>query len=189
MKIKDYSIKLKLIIFFTFVSIILFIAVGLVFFRSTKIAVNNSKEKELLTLSQETGNKIERFLFERYGDIQVMEESPLLKRNDIDNSLKLEYLESVRKAYKTYDFILTTNIKGKVENVAGNIGNDINYKKCVRTVLDNKINTSDITYLPNEKLYVIYMAAPLKDMNGNLKGAVVEKVNFSSIIDIVKNVT
>ena len=121
MKIKDYSIKLRLITFFTVVSIILFTAVGLVFFRSTKIAVNISKEKEIITLAQETGNKIERFLFERYGDIQVMENSPLLKRNDISKNMKLEYLESVRKAYKTYDFIFTTNIKGEIEISTGNI--------------------------------------------------------------------
>lgn len=189
MKIKDYSIKLKLLIFFTFVSIILFIAVGLVFFRSTQISVNISKEKEILTLAQETGNKIERFLSERYGDIQVMEESPLLKRNDIGNNLKLEYLESVRKAYRTYDFIFTTNVKGVIEITAGDIGNDTNYKKWIRTVLNNKIYVSDFTYLPDEKSYVIYMAAPLKDMNGNIKGAVVERVNFNSIINIVKNVT
>jgi two-component system, NtrC family, sensor kinase len=189
MKIKDYSIKLKLIIFFTFVSIILFVAVGLVFFRSNKIAVNNSKEKEIQTLAQETGNKIERFLFERYGDIQVMEDSPLLKRNDISNNLKIEYLESVRKAYKTYDFISTTNVKGEIEIASGNIGNDTNYKKWISIVLNDKIFVSDFTYLPSEKSYVIYMAAPLKDMNGNIKGAVVERVNFSSIIDIVKNVT
>ena len=189
MKVKDYSIKLRLIAFFTIVSIILFTAVALVFFRSTKIAVNSSKEKEIITLAQETGNKIERFLFERYGDIQVMEESPLLKRDDISNNLKLEYLESVRKAYKTYDFIFTTDIKGGIKIVSGNIGNDTNYKKWIQNVLHNKTYVSDFIYLPDEKTYVIYMAAPLKGMDGNIKGAVVERVNFSSIIDIVKNVT
>lgn len=189
MKIKNYSIKLKLITFFTIVSIILFIAVGLVFFRSTKIAINSSKEKEIITLAQETGNKIERFLFERYGDIQVMEKSPLLKRDDIDNNIKLEYLESVRAAYKTYDYIFTTNAKGEIEIVSGNIGNDIYYKKWIQTVLHNKIYVSDFIYLPNEKTYVIYMAAPIIAIDGTIKGSVVERVNFSSIIDIVKNVT
>jgi len=189
MKIKDYSIKLRLITFFTVVSIILFTAVGLVFFRSTKIAVNSSKEKEIITLAQETANKIERFLFERYGDIQVMENSPILKRNDISKSMKLEYLESVRKAYETYDFILTTNIKGEIEIAAGNIGNDTNYKKWIQTVLHNKIYVSNFIYLPNEKTYVIYMAAPLKGIDGNVTGAVIERINFSSIRDIVKNVT
>lgn len=189
MKIKDYSIKLRLITFFTVVSIILFTAVGLVFFRSTKIAVNSSKEKEIITLAQETANKIERFLFERYGDIQVMENSPILKRNDISKSMKLEYLESVRKAYETYDFIFTTNIKGEIEIAAGNIGNDTNYKKWIQTVLHNKIYVSNFIYLPNEKTYVIYMAAPLKGIDGNVTGAVIERINFSSIRDIVKNVT
>lgn len=170
------------------VSIVLFLAVGLVFYRSTKIAVNYSKEKELETLSQETGNKIERFLFERYGDMQVLSESPMLKRNDIENKLKTEYLESVMKAYKTYDYILTTDDEGKVQVFSGSGYGDINYNEYLVKVSSGEIFVSDFTYLTKEKVYVIYLAAPLKDNKGNIIGTIIERVNCEAIKEIVQNV-
>jgi two-component system NtrC family sensor kinase len=185
---KSNSIKIKLNVFFLMVSLILFLAVGLVFYRSTKIAVNYSKEKELETLSQETGNKIERFLFERYGDIQVLSESPVLERSDIESKLKTDYLESVMKAYKTYDYILTTDDSGTVQVISGSGSGDINYKEYNDKVKNGSIYVSDFTFLPKEKVYVIYLAAPLKDSNGKIIGTVIERVNCEAIKEIVQNV-
>ena len=188
MRFKGTSIKFKLTISFTIVSVILILSVGLLFFKSNKTVVIDSKQKEFKTLAEETGNKIERFLFERYGDIQVMSDSPILRRGDINNSIKLEYIESVRKAYKTYDYILTTDNKGDMEVVSGNLNGDKNYKKWIQYALNGNIFVSDISYLSSSKTYVIYLLAPLKDSEGMVKGVVVERVNFESINDIVKNV-
>lgn len=188
MRFKGTSIKFKLTISFTIVSVILLLSVGLLFFKSNKTAIIDSKQKEFKTLAEETGNKIERFLFERYGDIQVMSDSPILRRGDINNSIKLEYIESVRKAYKTYDYILTTDNKGNVEVVSGNLNGDKNYEKWIQYALNGNIFVSDISYLSSSRSYVIYLLAPLKDSEDKVKGVVVEKVNFESINDIVKNV-
>lgn len=188
MRFRGISIKFKLIISFTIVSVILLLSVGLLFFKSNTTVIRNSKQKEFTTLAKETGNKIERFLFERYGDIQVMSDSPILRRSDINNSIKLEYIESVRKAYKTYDYILTTDNKGKIEVVSGNVNGDKNYEKWIQYALKGNIFVSDISYLPSREAYVIYLLAPLKDTEDVVKGVVVERVNFQSINDIVKNV-
>ena len=118
MNLKSKSIKLKLLLYFTVVSMILLLAIGLLFFKSNNAAIGVSKQKELRTLAEETGNKVERFLFERYGDIQVMSASPVLTREDFSDNVKLEYIQSIRNAYKTYDYILTTDSKGKVKVVS-----------------------------------------------------------------------
>ena len=48
-------------------------------------------------------------MFERYGDIQVMVTSPLLKKGQMKKDVKLQYLNSVRNAYKAYDYIFITD--------------------------------------------------------------------------------
>ena len=63
------------------------------FFRSTKQAINFSKEKEFTTLAEETSNKIERYMFERYGDIQVMVTSPLSKKRTDEKRCKATVFE------------------------------------------------------------------------------------------------
>lgn len=188
MNSKSKSIKLKLLMYFTVVSMIILLSIGLLFFKSNKTAVKDSKKKELKTLGEETGNKVERFMFERYGDIQVMSASPVLTREDFSDSTKLEYIQSVRNAYKTYDYILTTDKNGKVKIVSGELKDDKSYEKWIDYVLKGNIFISDFIYLPERKSYVSYFLAPLINSKGVVNGVVVERVNFDSIGNIVENV-
>ncbi|WP_411681789.1 ATP-binding protein [Clostridium thailandense] len=188
MNLKSKSIKLKLLMYFIVVSVILLLSIGLLFFKSNKTAVKDSKKKELKTLGEETGNKVERFLFERYGDIEVMSASPVLTREDFSDNTKLEYIKSIRNAYKTYDYILTTDENGKIKVASGDVNGDQNYKKWINYVLKGKIFISDFIYLPERKSYVIYLLAPLTNSKGAINGVVVERVNFESIGNIVENV-
>jgi two-component system, NtrC family, sensor kinase len=187
-KHRRYSMQVKIMLFFIALAMLLFITVGLLYFRSTKYAINTSKRNELSTLSKETANKIDRFLFERYGDIQVMAASPLLNNKGIGTGLKREYLDSVRSAYKTYDYIFITNSKGKIEILSGNMKGDHEYKKWIAAVLSGKLFVSDFTYNILEKSYSIYFASPIISSDGVIVGTVVERMKFDAISDIVKMV-
>lgn len=188
MTIKKNSIQIKLMLFSIILSIVFFITIGSLFFKSTKEAINASKEKEFISLSKETSNKIERYMFERHGDIEVMANSPLLKRNNIDNSLKLEYLNNVRAAYKAYDFILITDADGNPQVVSGNIIDKDDYEKIVPKALEGNTFVSDFVYFKDTKAYGVYFAAPIFSESNKIIGTVIERMNFNAIIDIVKNV-
>lgn len=185
---KEISIEKKIMIVFAFITAVLFLTVGILFLNSTQTAINASKERELTTLSQETSNKIERFLFERYGDIKVISESPILKSADISRDLKLKYLENVREAYETYDYILVTDVNGETDLASGSTDNDVSYKKYISNVKDGEIFVSDFLYNEKSKTYVMYFVSPIMSDSNTFVGAVVERMNFFSIDDIVKNV-
>lgn len=187
-KLKKNSIQLKFLLFFGTISITLSLIIGFIFFRSTKIAIDSSKEKEFLILSEETANKIERFLFERYGDIQVMANSPLINNSDIGEELKQHYIQNVRQAYKTYDYILICNLNGSIQTSAGSIKNDLYYKDCLKYIINDNIYVSDFFYSDIFKGYGVYFAAPVKDNHGHIIGAVIERMNFNSIYEIVNKV-
>ncbi|MFZ5969886.1 MAG: ATP-binding protein [Bacillota bacterium] len=186
--LKYKSIETKMIVFFTILTIVLFGTVGLLFFESIEMAINASKEEELSTLARETANKIERFLFERYGDIQVMAKTPLLNYENVSRDIKLEHLENVRKAYKTYDSIFTTDEKGNIEIISGELKLQNEYKQWIHQVLQGKIFVSDFIFYEKDKNYGVSFAAPIIDKNDKIHGAVVESMNFQAIADIVKNV-
>lgn len=185
---KKNSIQIKLMLFSIILSVVFFITTGSLFLKSTKEAINVSKEKEFVSLSKETSNKIERYMFERYGDIEVMAKSPLLKRSNIDNSLKLEYLNNVRTAYGAYDFILITNDKGNIEAISGDSANKEDYSGIILKALEGNTYVSDFAYFKDTKSYGVYFAAPIFDEENKITGAVIERMNFNAIIDIVKNV-
>ena len=188
MKFKKNSLQVKLMMFFMILATVLFISVGFLFFRSTRQAINFSKEKEFITLAEETSNKIERYMFERYGDVQVMVTSPLLKKGQMNNDVKLQYLDSVRSAYKAYDYIFITDDVGNIEVFSGEPQNDYGYKKFLPLVLKGANFVSDFTYFSDTKSYGVYYASPIIDENLKISGAVVERMNFNAISDIVKNV-
>lgn len=188
LKLRQKSLQIKLMMFFTILATVLFISVGFLFFRSTKEAINFSKEKEFVTLAEETSNKIERYMFERYGDIQVMVTSPLLKKGQMTKNVKLQYINSVRNAYKAYDYIFITDDTGNIELFSGKSQNDDGYKKFLPRVLKGENFVSDFTYFPDTKSYGVYYASPIIDVNNKVSGAVIERMNFNAISDIVKNV-
>lgn len=188
MNIRKSSIQIKIMMIFIILSTVLFTTVGVLFFKSTKEAVNTSKEKEFVTLAQETSNKIERYMFERYGDLQVMVNSPMLKNGEVLNSVKLDYLDSVRNAYKAYDYILIINNTGNVQAYSGNYKEDDGYNSLLSKVQGGKSFVSDFTYFKDSKSYGVYYAAPIMDENNKVKGAVIERMNFNAILDIIGNV-
>ncbi len=188
MRFKKNSLQIKLMMVFTILAAVLLVSVGFLFFQSTKQAINFSNEKEFITLAQETSNKIERYMFERYGDIQVMVTSPLLKKDQIKKDVKLKYLNSVRNAYKAYDYIFITDAASNIEVFSGEPQTDVAYKEFLPTVLKGKNFVSDFTYFPDTKSYGVYFASPIIDENNKITGAVVERMNFNAISDIVKNV-
>ncbi|MBZ9687707.1 HAMP domain-containing protein [Clostridium estertheticum] len=188
MKLRKNSMQIKLMMFFTILATVLFISVGFLFFRSTKDAIDFSKEKEFITLAEETSNKIERYMLERYEDIQVMVTSPLLKKGQMKKDVKLQYLNSVRNAYKAYDYIFITDAVGNIELFSGKPENDYGYKKFLPRVLQGENFVSDFIYFPDTKSYGVYYASPIIDVSNKVSGAVVERMNFNAISDIVKNV-
>ncbi len=186
--IKHLSIQYKLMLFFIILATALLLAVSLLFFRNIETAIGASKEDQLATLSQETANKIERFLFERYGDILVMAQSPLLKNEDMDLRLKSEYFESVRNAYKTYDYIFTTDSTGTITSLSGDMKGDGAYRSWLPKVFEGETFISDFIFDEADQAYKVYFAAPIINAGGKITGAVVERMNFNAIEDIVRDV-
>lgn len=188
MLLRKNTLQIKLVMFFTILATVLFICVGFLFFTSTKQAINFSKEKEFITLAEETSNKVDRYMFERYGDIEVMVTSPLLKNGQIKKDVKLQYLNSVRNAYKAYDYIFITDAVGNIDVFSGESQNDDAYKKFLPIVLKGISFVSDFAYFSDTQAYGVYYASPILDENHKVTGTVVERMNFNAISDIVKNV-
>jgi C4-dicarboxylate-specific signal transduction histidine kinase len=187
--LRQHSIQTKLVLFFFILTIALFLSVGFLFFGNTQTVIISAKEKELMTLTEETSNKIERFLFERYWDIEVMAQSQVLKDMDASNKLKFDYLESVRAAYKTYDSIFVLDAAGKVVISSGTINKNQDYSELLQEARQGRLVESGFTMLQDSQKYGVYFAAPITSDKGDIIGAVVERMNMDAIENIVRNVS
>lgn len=180
------SIRFKIVTLFSLLILVLIIIVNLIFYKGIDSTIRKSTEKEYRIITDETANKIERFLFERYGDIQVLANNSILHNQNISHHDKVRFLDRVREAYHTYDFILVLDKNGKILLKSGKAPKNLNTQDLFLETKLHKVFVSDINKLNNE--FGIYFCASIYDAKGNFFGAAIERMNFNSIREIKEKV-
>ncbi len=186
LKNRFFSIRFKIIALFSLLILILFITISLVFYKGIDDTIRSSTEKEYRIITDETANKIERFLFERYGDIQVLANNSILHNTHISFSEKVKFLDKVRFAYNTYDFILLLDKKGKPVIRSGVIPQKSHFEDLFEKTKLHKVYVSSIDKLNDH--YGMFFCASVYDSKGNFYGVIIERMNLNSIQEIKKKV-
>ncbi|MEI8216291.1 MAG: ATP-binding protein [Eubacteriales bacterium] len=183
-KIANMSLQIKILITFMVMVLLILSLLGSIFYSNNAKAIKASKQSELSTIAYETADKIDRFIFERLGDIKVLSDSKVLTMDGISENVRRDYLDNVIAAYKTYEGILVMNMDGGIRLSSGKIPD-------ITGVMD-KINgnapfTSDVMMNKDKKKIIIF-SRPLIDLNGIRTGSVATVMSLDSITAIVDNV-
>lgn len=186
-RIQNASLQLKILTFFLLMGLLLSLTFGMTFYKNTLDSAMTNKETELITLSDITASKIERFLFERIGDVQVLAQSQLFTDPSISKDIKNNYLNNVMHAYQAYDAIYVLDHTGTIDLSVGNTNYKILSDDIISSALIKDIYISDILENENGKRY-IYFSAPLLSSDNKLLGAVVERMNFDAINEILESI-
>jgi hypothetical protein len=163
------SLKTKAILFACAIGIIPMLTLGI----SSYIATSGQTQQQQTTAQQDRtkslNDKVKRFLFERYGDVQVLAKLPMLSNPKVKNSLsfseKQTVLDQYAQTYGVYDSIATFDLSGDV--IAQSSGNPIanhksrNYFQQVLQTDKAIISTPEISKTTGE--LVIHFATPVKD--------------------------
>ncbi len=141
-------------------------------------------------------DKIDRGLFERLGDIQVLRRDPVILENAgaaVDDLAKIrqitERLLLYRNQYKIYISLSFFNSHGlKVADTSNlSLGEPVPKKPWVRDVFEyeNVSAGSDIYYAPELDRTIITFAAPVQDHTGKMLGAVAAYLPVENIYRIL----
>jgi nitrogen fixation/metabolism regulation signal transduction histidine kinase len=186
LKNRFYSIRFKIIALFSLLVLFLFITVSLVFYKSIDATIRKSTEKEYRIITDETANKIERFLFERYGDIQVLANNSIFHNSHIPLHVKEDYLDKVREAYNTYDYIVLIDKNSNLLISSGTLPEKTDFKHIFDKTKSLKVFVSNINKENNQ--YGMYFCASVFDEKGMFYGVIIERMNMNSILEIKKKV-
>jgi PAS domain S-box-containing protein len=178
------SLQIKIAITFMAMVLLMLSVLGSIFYSNTANAIKESKQSELNTIAYETADKIDRFVFERLGDIKVLSDSKVLTMDGLGEDVRRDYLNNVIAAYKTYEGIFATNLDGGIRLSSGEIPN-------ISGIMD-KINadapfTSEVILNKDNKRVIIF-SRPLIDLNGTRIGSVATVMSLDSVLAIVDNV-
>ncbi len=187
-RMRSSSLQTKIMMMLMLISTLLSIALGVIFYQNTIDNARASKEKELLTLASLTANKIERFIFERTADAKVLAQSRIFTMDEVTESARLNYLNSMIQAYQAYDAVLILDTDGNILLSSGTLSHALEDDVLRHTdaFLQNMTYRSDIREI-NRKRF-LYFSEPLFSKNGAFEGAIVEVMNFDAVDEIVSGV-
>jgi hypothetical protein len=163
------SLKTKAILFACAIGIIPMLTLGV----ASYIATSGQTQQQQTTAQQDRtkslNDKVKHFLFERYGDVQVLANLPMLSNPKVKNSLsfaeKQTVLEQYAQTYGVYDSIAVFDLAGDV--ITQSSGQPISNHKS-RDYFQQVLKTDKAVISAPEPSkttgeLVIHFAAPVKD--------------------------
>ena len=158
------------------------------------LTYNNIKNSEIKTQESSAGNlssKVNRFLFERYGDIQIISNLAVLSNPKQTASFtpqaKQKILNKYIEIYKVYDSIAAFDLNGNV--ILQSSGTALSNHKN-RTYFQQVVQTKQPVITSPEKSTtgeeVIYFAAPVRDIEtGELISVVRSRMPLKALYDLL----
>lgn len=134
-------------------------------------------------------DKIDRLMFERIADISVLAEHPLFLDEHYNPSEISYFLMSYQRYYKVYISLAFFNQQCiKIADSTGlSIGTSPDHSYWVEDVFEKGIVSKgrDVGFSPDLQKMIISFAAPVKDTQGKIKGAVIANVPLEAIYAIL----
>jgi twitching motility protein PilJ len=148
-------------------------------------SITETKKNEVASVAK----AINRFLFERYGDIQVLSNLAILANPSVRQSVSLTekqaILEGYIKAYKVYDSITIFDIQGNSIVQAGGkaVGNHSDRDYFQAALTTGRPYVSQPIFSQSTRQIALYLAAPVKD---RVTGKTIAIVRTRMPLDILR---
>ncbi|MEA5593135.1 methyl-accepting chemotaxis protein [Rivularia sp. UHCC 0363] len=133
-------------------------------------------------------DKINRFMFERYGDIQVLANLPTIRTGN--SSEQRAVLDNYVEIYQVYDGIGVFNLNGDVlvESQGNNFGNQSNLNSFQNAKNTGNPAIGQPVFSKSSNSFNIYTAAPIKNpQTGETTSVVIARIPAKSLKNVVKN--
>lgn len=182
------SLRIKLMLWFLVLGVVPVGLVAFLAYRSSSLALTRIAENRMQLIAEEMIDKIDRNLFERYGDVQAFANNPDALGTEEQVAKAADFYT---KAYGIYDLMIITDSEGKI--IATNtvdykgtpidtkslIGQNFGAKSWVKPCLDGTIKrgqtyTADLEHydflprLVGSQGFALAFAAPVFDADGNV---------------------
>jgi methyl-accepting chemotaxis protein PixJ len=141
-------------------------------------SLSGSIQESHIDVAEEIEYKVNRFMFERYGDVQVLANLPVLKNQKVISALSVQErrdtLARYVEIYEVYDSIAAYDLNGDLTlSTGGEASENVQklgfYQEVMRT---NQPVISQPQISPATGDWVIFLAAPIQNQEGQTVGIV-----------------
>ncbi|HET9962765.1 MAG TPA: PAS domain S-box protein, partial [Nitrospiraceae bacterium] len=162
--------------------------IGAVMLRSIEVRLVEATGENLTLASAEIADKLDRLMFERYGDIQMIARA--FSGRPLDKRYVTEYIEWMRKTYAPmYLWLAVLDQQGRIVSATDSrlVGQDHSksgwFEAAQRT---GKVRVDEVeTHEPNQTIEAIAFTAPLIGPKGEMLGVVTSRIGLSMLEDVL----
>jgi methyl-accepting chemotaxis protein PixJ len=144
--------------------------------------------------AQEISDKLNRFLFERYGDIQILASLPILRNSKVSAITtpkdKQAILDGFIASYKVYDSIAVFDLAGNpiVQSSGTDLGNHSDRSYFQEALKTGKPIISKAEKSKSTGKIVMHFAAPVRDsVTGEIVAIVRSRMPLENVEAVIKN--
>lgn len=194
-KVNTFSFKTKATLLAIGLGIIPIAITGTISYFQIKHTIEQQTVRTQRTRAEAVADKLNRFIFERYGDVEVLAALPFFANSKVaaitSTADKSAILEQYVKSYLVYDSIAAFDIKGNlIAQSKGESLTKINHLK--RQYFQDVLKTGKIVISsPEPSRYTgkisLFFAAPIRDSTGQMIGVVRTRLPAERLETVIKN--
>jgi len=181
--LRALNLRTKVMVIFLVMTLVPLVVIGWFSLQTTEELIASMVVRQLENAAADKAAILERWLDERQADLKVMAGSAILQSMDPEQIAP--YLELIREEYGVYRDLTVLSAAGEVvfSSQAG-LG-----PASERLVVRDDLYMSGIAYHPAAGASFFYIAAPVYDASGQLKGTVYGSVGTDKIIAFILNIS
>jgi methyl-accepting chemotaxis protein len=141
--------------------------------------------ESLLKTARTVDRGVARFVGDRYSDIQLFAESPILRDESILPADKQAFLESVVSTYAWYNALYFVDTEGTIVAASDGTVGEVSTYDWFQKALEGEVVLTDVYYLFAARGIVMTLAAPVIDPNGQQIGVIASQLDMSTLWDFV----
>lgn len=151
--------------------------------------ITQAQEAEATSLS----DKINQFMFERYGDIQILSNLPILTNRQVRDVTTVKQKQAVLdrfiQTYRVYDSVVVLDLDGNpVLTTSNDNSGNVQDRQYFQDAKNDKLVISQPLVSKFTGINSVFTAAPVKDsVTGEIIGVVRARIPVKSIEEVIKN--
>lgn len=192
-KLKGFSLKTKATLLAITIGVLPVAAIGGVAYFVANQSITQQIKETQKTLAEDIDDNMNRFMFERYGDIQVLANLPIFRNPKVQAVVTLQEKQALLTRYATiygvYDSIAAFDLNGNllVQSQGKAVDNHFNRAYFQEVLKTKKPIISQPEASKATGKFVIHFAAPIKDGTGKMIGIVRSQMPIEKLGEVVKD--
>ncbi|HKW85946.1 MAG TPA: PAS domain S-box protein, partial [Nitrospiraceae bacterium] len=170
-----------------FLSIVVALVIGLLALRFLETRLVATAGENLSLAAAEVADKLDRLLFERYGDVEMVARA--FSRRVSDQAYVTDYLTRMKQSYGVYLWLGVADKEGRIIAATdpATIGQDLSKRILFRSVRDGRtVHVGDVEpYEAAGGVDAVAFTAPIIGQDGRFLGAVSTRVALPALEDVV----